>query len=190
MHSKISALALILSLFPLAGFPQCTKDTDCKGDRICEQGQCVNPGKSQPAKPDKAKVPKFVAYPAKEAYQGRNAPLVLATEQDKTFKTRLREAAAQKPNFAGHYILTAWGCGTECLMGAAIDANTGKVYWLPHTICCWGSHADDKFEPIVYHPNSTLIVFIGQRNEEGENGAHFYDFQGGQFVHLQTVARK
>lgn len=22
---------------------QCAKDTDCKGDRVCEQGQCVNP---------------------------------------------------------------------------------------------------------------------------------------------------
>jgi len=186
-------LALILSGLPMAGLAQCTKDTDCKGARICEQGRCVNPGQipSAPsASADKAQVPKFAAYPAKEAYQGKNAPLLLETEQDKTFKTRLKEAAGQKPNFAGHYILTAWGCGSECLMGAAIDANTGKVHWLPHTLCCWGSHADGNFEPIVYRPNSRLIVFAGLRDEQGENGVHFYEFDQGRFIHLQTVGWK
>ncbi|MBI4768555.1 MAG: DUF4156 domain-containing protein [Deltaproteobacteria bacterium] len=28
---------------PASGPGGCTKDTDCKGDRICESGKCVNP---------------------------------------------------------------------------------------------------------------------------------------------------
>src|SRR4051794_26520256 len=74
-------------------------------------------------------VPHFKDYPAAEIYKGSTAPLVLARD-DFTFKTRLRWAAKnQKPNFAGHYILTSWGCGAECVMGAVIDAKTGRVYW-------------------------------------------------------------
>ncbi|HAF21422.1 MAG TPA: hypothetical protein DCK93_00685, partial [Blastocatellia bacterium] len=76
-----------------------------------------------------ANLPHFKDYPASEMYKGATAPLVL-TRADQTFKTRLRWAAKnQKPNFAGHYILTSWGCGAECVMGAVIDARTGKAYW-------------------------------------------------------------
>jgi len=70
------------------------------------------------------RVPRFKDYPVSERYSGQNAPLVLKRD-DMRFRTRLREAAKAKPNFAGHYILTAWGCGAQCLMGAVI----GGSYW-------------------------------------------------------------
>jgi hypothetical protein len=79
------------------------------------------------------KVPRFKDYPVSEVYIGKNAPLVLSRD-DMRFRTRLREAAHEKPNLAGHYIRAAWGCGAECLMGVVGDAKTGKVYWLPHTL--------------------------------------------------------
>ena len=56
--------------------------------------------------------PRFEDYPATEAYNGKNAPLVL-TPRDREFRTRLRAAASEKPNFANHYIVTSWGCGVE-----------------------------------------------------------------------------
>lgn len=31
----------------ISAFAICTKDTDCKGDRICDDGKCVNPTSSQ-----------------------------------------------------------------------------------------------------------------------------------------------
>jgi hypothetical protein len=52
------------------------------------------------------KVPRFKDYPVDRIYNGENAPLIL-TKDDRTFRTRLKEAAQKKPNFAGHYILTA-----------------------------------------------------------------------------------
>jgi hypothetical protein len=134
--------------------------------------------------------PQFASYPATGAYQGKNAPLVL-TKKDRMFRTRLREAAVEKPNFAGHYILTEWGCGAGCVMGAVIDANSGHVYWLPHTICCWSFDVDDKFEPIDYRMDSRLIIFSGERNEkEGDDGVHFYEFNDGKFVHLKSSLKK
>jgi|RhiMetdeSRZDD1v2_1073273.scaffolds.fasta_scaffold1894145_1 hypothetical protein len=135
-------------------------------------------------------VPQFKDYPAGEVYNGPIAPLVFK-RNDLAFKTRLRSAAKnQKPNFAGHYILTSWGCGTECVMGAVIDAKTGKVYWWDFSTCCWGTGTDDKFNPIEFRPDSRLIVFSGQRNEkDGDDGAHFYRFDNGRFVHIRSVPK-
>lgn len=134
-------------------------------------------------------VPKFKDYPAIGRSQGRNASLTL-TRDDMMYRTRLREAAMKTPNFAGHYIATTWGCGAECVTGAVIDANTGKVYWLPHTVCCWGFDVSDKFEPIEFRLDSRLIVFSGERNEkEGDNGIHFYEFKGNKFVHIESIMK-
>jgi hypothetical protein len=48
------------------------------------------------------------------------------TRAAREFRTRLREAARDKPNFAGRFIGTTLGCGTECVQGAIIDARTGR----------------------------------------------------------------
>ena len=53
--------------------------------------------------------PRFDDYPVNERYTGKTAPLVLSREA-RTYRTRLREAAREKPNFAGHFIVTSWGC--------------------------------------------------------------------------------
>ena len=134
------------------------------------------------------RVPQFKDFPVSDAYIGKNAPLIL-TRADRMFRTRLKEASTEKPNFAGHYILTAWGCGTSCLMGAVIDAKTGKVYWWNFSICCW-RHIDDNFQPIEFRLNSKLIVFSGIRNEkEGDEAAHFYKFENGRFIHLRSLPK-
>ncbi len=45
------------------------------------------------------------------------------------FRTNLRNAAKGGVNFAGHYVLTGWGCGTNCSQWAIIDARNGRVYF-------------------------------------------------------------
>lgn len=133
-------------------------------------------------------VPRFKDYPA-EVYSGPTAPLVLS-RADREYRTRLRWAAKNvKPNFAGHYILTTWGCGTECLVGAVIDAKTGKVYNWDFSLCCWGI-TDDHFNAIEFRADSRLIVFSGARNEKEEDlGAHFYRFDNGRFVHMRSIPK-
>ena len=137
------------------------------------------------------RIPQFRDYPVSEAYIGKTASLALARD-DRMFKTRLAWAAKnQRPNFAGHYILTTWGCGTTCLMGAIINARTGKVHWWGFSICCWSSDADDKFQPIEFRLNSKLIVFSGARNEkDGDVGAHFYKFENARFIHVKSVLKE
>lgn len=141
--------------------------------------------------PAQNRVPQFREYAVSEAYKGKTAQLVLRRD-DRMFRTRLLDAARnQKPNFAGHYILTTWGCGTSCLMGAVIDAKTGRVHWWNFSVCCWSFDVDEKFQPIEVRLNSKLIVFSGARNEkEGDVGTHFYKFESGRFVHLKSVLTK
>jgi len=131
--------------------------------------------------------PRFADFPAQGKYSGKNSAVMLRNKDDREFRTRLRTAARQPPNFAGHYILTAWGCGAECLAGALIDANSGEVYWFPNTICCWAADVDDKSRPIEFHLDSRLIIFSGVRNEkEGDDGTHFFEFRDGKFLHLKS----
>jgi hypothetical protein len=133
-------------------------------------------------------VPRFDEYPVNERFTGKTAPLVL-TGEARTYRTRLREAAREKPNFAGHFIVTIWGCGTECVQGAIIDAKTGRVFMLPTTLCCFGN-VDDKFEPVEHRLNSKLIILSGARNEkEGDNAARFYRFDNNRLVLIKTVPR-
>jgi len=133
--------------------------------------------------------PRFSDYPVNENYTGKTAPLVL-TGEARTFRTRLREAAKEKPNFAGHFIVTSWGCGTECVMGAIIDAKTGRVFMLPTSLCCWGANVDEKFKPVEFRVNSNLIVLSGARNEkEGDLATRFYKFEKNRLTLIKSIPR-
>ena len=45
---NLNAIAIIFVLFFSTGtHADCTKDIDCKGNRICEKGICVNPGQTE-----------------------------------------------------------------------------------------------------------------------------------------------
>ncbi len=57
-------------------------------------------------------------------------------------------------------------------------------------MCCWGADVDDKFNPIEFRADSRLIVFSGLRNEkDGDDGAHFYQFENGRFVHIRSALK-
>lgn len=134
-------------------------------------------------------IPRFKDYPVKTVYRGKNAPLLL-TGDARTFKTRLREALKGKPNFAGHYIVTTWGCGTGCQVGAMIDARTGKVYYLPFPVA-QTYEVDEDFRPVEFRLNSKLIIFSGFRVDTDEDaGARFYKFENGRFKFLKFIKRE
>lgn len=134
-------------------------------------------------------LPRFEDFPAGPAFHGRNR-LVLEP-RDRAFRTRLRDAAEEAPNFAGHYVVTQWGCGTECVMGAAVDVRSGRVVWLPGTLCCWfadGATPDTVPDPLRYRRDSRLIVLNGRRDErEGDAGDHYYVIDGARFAPLRDV---
>lgn len=58
-------------------------------------------------------------------------PPKLDTQSKRKFRTRLQSAANQPPNFAQHYTVTIWGCGSNCFAGALVDLQTGDVFPIP-----------------------------------------------------------
>lgn len=133
-----------------------------------------------------AKTPQFRDYPVRDVFRGRAAKVDLGTPENRNYRTRLKEAAAQPTNFAGRYVLTTWGCGTSCVTGAAVDLMSGKVTFLPATICCWGD-VDKDFKPAKFQARSRLIVFLGQLNDEGPAGPHYFQLEDGAFKRLSDA---
>lgn len=133
-----------------------------------------------------AETPLFRNYPAEIIAVGPGAPADLSSPNAYAYRTRLRAAAAGPVNFAGHYKLTTWGCGTQCETGAMVDALTGQVIFLPFSICCEDWPIDADFRRVLFRKNSRLIVFSGMLNEEGTNGVHFYEFRDGRFERVST----
>ena len=73
--------------------------------------------------------PRFEDFPVKKVYKGASAPVDLHSNPEAmTYRTRLREGAKHKPNFAGHYIVVDWGCGSNCQVYMLIDAISGRVF--------------------------------------------------------------
>jgi hypothetical protein len=140
-----------------------------------------------PALAQTSPVPKFDQFPS-QVYDGPVGHLDLSSPNSYSYRTRLRNGAQQPVNFAGHYQLAQWGCGTECITGAMIDALTGQVTFLP-TITTEGMEAamDANFNSIAFRVDSRLIVFSGQLNETGVLGTHFYLWNGSAFQHIATV---
>lgn len=61
------------------------------------------------------------------------ANLDLKSNKDASnFRTRLTEGySSDTANFAGHYSLVYWGCGSPCQSSLVIDRKTGKIYDSP-----------------------------------------------------------
>lgn len=125
--------------------------------------------------------PAFAQYPAGAPYRGASvAPRLVPGTAAWHFRTRIRAAARQPANFAGHYVLASWGCGAECLSFALIDCKTGVVYFDTPTVCCWGTGVPNDFEPVRGRLNSRLLVLTGLLDEAGPSGTHYFGFSHGQ----------
>jgi hypothetical protein len=132
--------------------------------------------------------PDFTAYPGAAAYRGPDAAPVLATKEAREFRTMIRAAAREKPNFDGHYIVSTWGCGTDCEMGAIIDAITGKVMSLPVVAGTPRDVADDDLH-FAYRLDSRMIVMNGMIREEPPMGSHYFEFDGTALKPVKTIVR-
>lgn len=124
------------------------------------------------------------AAPSEPSSAPRRLPrLKLSDPQARRYASVLQEGAAQPINFAGHYILTTWGCGAGCLMAAAIDARSGRVVMLPFTVSDWPLTVS---EPLSYRENSCLLGVQGRRDEQA-SGAFVYRFDGKHFRLMEPV---
>jgi hypothetical protein len=99
------------------------------------------------------------------------------------FRTVITDTVkSEGANFAGHFTIATWGCGTNCSLFAIIDLRTGQISHNPNRILPRGleyrvdssllilnPRLDDGFEHFPEVP-TTYCVWDGKRlNKIGEN---------------------
>jgi hypothetical protein len=155
---------------------------------------------TSPTAPSGEQLPTFGDFPALAGFTGVPARPALQTPGQRLFRTRISEAARNGPNFAGHYTIAEWGCGTSCVSVAVIDAETGSVQEgpfgrLPNALLAYGkalrydrdSKGKYQNEELSYRLNSRLLIARGCPND-ANCAAYFYEWTGTQFKLLRKVA--
>ena len=117
------------------------------------------------------------------------------SSEARRYRTVIRQGAADGPNFAGHFAVVAWGCGSSCSERAIVDTRSGRVYFdhrlrdLDTTQADSINDKDDQF-PAYFNLSSRLLVIGGAPNEdESRDGVAFYEWTGSQLKLLRFVPR-
>jgi hypothetical protein len=140
--------------------------------------------------------PHFTDYPAHAEHLKPAAP-VLATRDERAFRSMIREGTADGPNFAGHFTIADWGCGAGCMDWAVIDARTGRVT-LPKGLgdldfnhaTVEATAAGEGCDSLCFRLGSRLVILLGAPGEDqARDGAAFYEWTGQAFRPVAFVPR-
>lgn len=148
-----------------------------------------------------AKAPSFAAYRVVVAKSRANVQLDLRSNPvAREYRTVLRQELAQGPNFAGHYRVAAWGCGSSCAMLAVIDTDTGRVmtpesfshtsgvYFDVEVREAFPESQSDSFL-FAFRKDSRLLVVLGDLDEdESHEGAFYFVLDGERLKLVHTTA--
>ena len=122
-----------------------------------------------------AQPPRFEDYPSTELFTEKPAAPLIKRPLERMYRTRIREGVIKGwgverdgkeqpgPNFAGHYVIITWGCGSPCLMAAIVDLKTGSVTPPPfhhgpgqsYFQVPWAFPAEP---PLAYRVDSRLLI--------------------------------
>lgn len=117
----------------------------------------------------------FQHYSVTENFKGEPSKPLLKTTPERTFRTQIRRQAAKGPNFAGHFTLAMWGCGSPCLEFVIIDAQSGLIYEPHFSVGCSDGHGIDA--DIEFRLMSRLLITTGFSDKLG-CGTNFYIWDG------------
>jgi len=134
--------------------------------------------------------PRFEQYRVKRSSPFRPAKLDLQSNPiARRYRTVIRDEMTHGPNFAGHYRVVFWGCGTSCSQFALVNLKTGHVITLNGTYAVayvdfdtndFLPKTDSKGYGFRYKRNSNLLVLVGTlisdnpRKRELDEGASYY----------------
>lgn len=137
-----------------------------------------------------------------QIFSGSPVRPIFATAEQKRYRTRIRNGVlnregvwngswknpvkASAPNFAGHYFVIRWGCGSNCLMMAIVDAETGKIYNPP--LSGPGTELYVSLDmlgdrEIDFEPQSTLMVLRNAcKVARSECGVYSFNWHDDRFT--------
>jgi hypothetical protein len=130
---------------------------------------------------------KFTDFAVLESFHSKPAKPILTSRAQRTFRSAITRATAKGPNFAGHYTVAEWGCGSGCMSIAIVDAASGKVFPGPFKILSMplaegeGGH---DYQGAVYQLKSRLFIADGCP-EEAKCGTYYYEWNQDKFKQLR-----
>jgi hypothetical protein len=147
-----------------------------------------------PLAPQATQRAQFHEYSVEKVYTGTPAAPKL-TKAHRVFRTRIREGAKEPPNFAGHYRIVTWGCGTWCVEFLIVDSVSGKVqdgFAVGGFPGRWQEEHQKIPERIEFKRDSRLLRVNGCPNEAN---CGFYDYlmdgtTGLQLLHVRLLGPK
>jgi len=114
----------------------------------------------------------------------------------RNFRTRINRAVRDGINFAGHYILAGWGCGTGCTNAVIIDAIKGKTYTpveLAGVSAVYGEGYSDV--QLEFRKNSALLIIHGSPGTASEDdavptaGDYYYSWKNNSLHLIESHAK-
>jgi hypothetical protein len=140
-------------------------------------------------------LPKFEDFRVNEAFKGPPARPILNTPHQRAYRTVIREAAKNGPNFAGHWTIAEAGCGSDCAVFAMVNEVTGETLDKPFpqiTFPPMFDYVDTSRLADTHRVDSRLLVLHGC--PEGDICASYYlEWTGSDFKvirKLPAVRRK
>lgn len=130
-------------------------------------------------------LPRFEHFRVSETFKGKPASVKLSSPRARMFRTMLGVNAKEGVNFAGHYIVATWGCGSDCHSLAVIDARTGNVYFTPSVLWVGGQPYQEE-DRLQFRKDSRLLIVAGARNDEG-GGRYFYVWKHNRLKLIRAV---
>jgi len=142
-------------------------------------------------------VPKFSAFPTIVETTKAKSIDFKKNPDARTFRTRLTEGLRGGVNFAGHFVVVGWGCGTGCISGAIIDARTGNVFWPEqfNAVGVWYDGQEYAEEPVAFRKNSRMLVITGVPGQasddapEKPSGAYYYEWKNNRLRQIKFVPK-
>jgi hypothetical protein len=145
-----------------------------------------------------APAPRFDQFPARVERIANPAPVDLNSDPGaREFRTMLRRASRQGVDFAGHFKIATFGCGTSSICWGIVDERSGRVnFEEPHEIAFEHVGDQPKAAPgttdllgMRYRADSNLLILLGAPNEEESiEGVNYYRWTGARLVLVKHVA--
>ena len=134
---------------------------------------------------------RFEDFPIKVAFHGLPKGVDFTGSSDaKLYRTVLRNGAKKGPNFADHFTIVIWGCGTSTQAFAIIDALSGKVYFcseLPFV-----SYADwhENDYGLHFRKDSNLLIANGHIKEDDPKGRFYFLWKVNKLKLIKSISVK
>jgi hypothetical protein len=148
------------------------------------------------------KAPNLSSYLVAKPEQVPNPRLDISTSPAaRRYRTVFRQQVQKGPNFAGHYRVVVWGCGSSCASFAVVNLKTGRVLDVEGAHSMSGvdfevgdflTGTDSEDTTFRYRKDSKLLIAIGAPDEDAARGGVFYYLLGDErlkVIHF-TPAKK